>query len=43
MLTINFFSSSVEIFESVAKHMVFVYDKPQIKEHASADICTASI
>ena len=33
-----YFYSSAGIFESVASHMVFVYDKPHIKQQVSADI-----
>ena len=33
---------SVKIFKSVASHAVFVYNKPWINRHPSADICAAS-
>ena len=38
----DYFYSSAKIFESVASHAVFVYNKLQINRHASADICAAS-
>ena len=41
----NYFYSSTEIFESVASHTVFVYDKPRIHVNwqTSADICAPSL
>ena len=39
MLTIL---ASAKIFKSVASHAVFVYNKPWINRHASADVCAAS-
>ena len=38
----DYFYSSAKIFESVARHAVFVYNKPWINRHASTDICAAS-
>ena len=36
------FYSAAKIFKSVASHAVFVYNKPWINQHASADISAAS-
>ena len=41
MLTVFFHQQ--KLFESVVSHAVFVYDKPQINQDASADICAASL
>ena len=38
----DYFYSSAKVFKSVASHAVFVYNKPWINQHASADICAAS-